>query len=44
MSDLQDIANILNIDNSENIEEKELVIETMTFLCKRHDFNQVRRI
>ena len=33
MSDLQEISNILNIDNSENIEEKELVIETMTLAC-----------
>ena len=34
MSDLQDIANILNIDNSETIEEIELKIEPMTELCK----------
>ena len=34
MSDLQDIANILNIDNSENIKEIELEIEPMTELCK----------
>ena len=34
MSDLQDIAIILNIAKPENIEEKELEIEPMTELCK----------
>ena len=34
MSNLQDIGNILNIDNPEFIEKKELEIEPMTELCK----------